>query len=242
MALRIRGSVCVRKPLLSARTVRPARNVAANGFAVRPYTVRGGDTLTSIARKRGFELSELMKLNHDIDPDNLKEGQTIILPLGSLSERDKEMIKGMDRGKYRVYPLRKGESLEDVLSKRKITMVEFLKLNPELDINNMAETEIVKLPASKFTVREQAMLRSAGAPSAFFGGDNAMPFVIGVVAGVGAFGAVQWAINKAKDDDEQMRLLVPRESCRDCSACNAQSTSCDSAAPALDVLCPACPV
>lgn len=35
---------------------------------VRPYTVRRGDTLESIAKKRELDVVELQKLNHDVSP------------------------------------------------------------------------------------------------------------------------------------------------------------------------------
>jgi hypothetical protein len=75
---------------------------------------------------------ELVKLNHDLDPNNLKEGQTILVPAGALSERDREIIAGVDRGAWRTYPVRKGEALTDILEKRNITLEEFTRLNPDV--------------------------------------------------------------------------------------------------------------
>lgn len=59
--------------------------------------------------------------------------QTILVPAGSLSSRDREILAGMSRGNYRTYPVRPGESLDDILEKRNITKDEFLALNPEVD-------------------------------------------------------------------------------------------------------------
>jgi LysM repeat protein len=44
------------------------------------YTVRPGDTLSSIARSAGIPLSELRFLNPDIDPRFLRVGQIVYLP------------------------------------------------------------------------------------------------------------------------------------------------------------------
>lgn len=60
------------------------RTIAQSSITVRPYTVRSGDTLYSICRKRGFELSEVMALNHGLDAELILEGQTILLPSGSV--------------------------------------------------------------------------------------------------------------------------------------------------------------
>ena len=78
-------------------------------------------------------MKEVMKLNHNVDPNTLKSGDTISLPMGKLSERDRQILDGMRAGNYRTYPVRKGESLDDVLSKRKISMEEFKQLNPDVN-------------------------------------------------------------------------------------------------------------
>lgn len=77
-----------------------------------------------------IDLNQLIKLNHEIDPNNVRADQTILVPVGKLSERDRLILDGMGKGKYRTYPMRKGEKLSDVLSKRKITLKEFEDLNP----------------------------------------------------------------------------------------------------------------
>ena len=52
----------------------------------------------------GFEVKELQKLNHNIKKSELTEGTTIVLPAGSLSERDEEIISGIG-WQYRTYPV-----------------------------------------------------------------------------------------------------------------------------------------
>ena len=37
-------------------------------------------------------------MNHDVKPDALEEGQTIILPAGKLSVRDREILAGIGPG------------------------------------------------------------------------------------------------------------------------------------------------
>jgi hypothetical protein len=82
-------------------------------------------------------MKEVLKLNHNIDPNSLKEGSTIILPLGKLSARDRQILDGMRSGHYRTYPVRKGETIDDILSKRKITMDEFKALNPDINVKKI---------------------------------------------------------------------------------------------------------
>lgn len=40
-------------------------------------------------------MQQIKSINHDINPDRVGEGQTILLPGGSLSARDKEILEGI---------------------------------------------------------------------------------------------------------------------------------------------------
>jgi len=154
---------------------------------VRPYTLRKGDTLESIAEKRGFEVQQLKKLNHSIKKSELVEGTTIVVPAGALSDRDKEIIQGIG-WRYRTYPVRAGESIEAITSKRGITTAEIEKLNPDVDTKKLKTNQVLKLPASKYTVREREMLMgAAGVPTEFFQskGFTVSASVLAVVAVVG---------------------------------------------------------
>jgi hypothetical protein len=85
-----------------------------------------------------IDLQQLIKLNHEIDPNNVREDQTILVPVGRLSDRDRLILDGMGSGKYRTYPIRKGEKLDEVLAKRNISKEEFEKLNPEIEFSKVS--------------------------------------------------------------------------------------------------------
>ena len=78
-----------------------------------------------------------MKLNHDVKPDCLVEGQTIVLPAGKLSARDKEILQGIGPGTYRTYPVRAGETIEDIISKRNISRRVVDQLNADANLDNL---------------------------------------------------------------------------------------------------------
>lgn len=88
-----------------------------------------------VAADLSFE--ELVKLNHDVKPDMLVEGQTIVLPAGKLSARDKEILQGIGPGTYRTYPVRAGETIEDIISKRAISRKEVDQLNQDANLDNL---------------------------------------------------------------------------------------------------------
>ncbi len=50
--------------------------------------------MRSIAEKRKVPLETLLKMNHDVSPDALTEGQRLQLPVGELSARDQEILVG----------------------------------------------------------------------------------------------------------------------------------------------------
>lgn len=64
-------------------------------------------------------------------------GTTIVLPADSLSARDKDIIDGMGRFTYRTYPVRKGETVDDIASKRGISMSALEKLNPDVELKKL---------------------------------------------------------------------------------------------------------
>ncbi|CAG9463629.1 unnamed protein product [Pedinophyceae sp. YPF-701] len=134
-------------------------------------------------------MDEVLALNHGLNADLIVEGQTLLLPAGSLSKRDKEILAGIGSSTYRTYPVRKGEKIQDILGARKVTMEEAQGLNPGMDLNKLAEGQVIKLPPGKYTVREQEMMMgTARAPLEYFSaaGPVALGGLAGAVAGAGA--------------------------------------------------------
>ncbi len=88
----------------------------------------------------GLTLDQILELNPEVKPNEaVKDGQTILLPANKLSSRDKEILGGIGTT-YRLYPIRAGETLSEVLSKRKISEAEILSLNPGLDLKHVKGT------------------------------------------------------------------------------------------------------
>ena len=58
-----------------------------------------------------ISLPELKALNHDINPDRLVEGQTILMPGGKLSDRDHDILAGIGPTTYRYAGRRKRVSM-----------------------------------------------------------------------------------------------------------------------------------
>lgn len=67
---------------------KPAAAAATKGGAHEPavagpgeYVIKGGDSLAKIARAQGVSLADLQSVNPGVDPNKLKIGQKIKLPL-----------------------------------------------------------------------------------------------------------------------------------------------------------------
>eukprot|EP00958_Prasinococcus_capsulatus_P020987 scaffold2799_cov408-Prasinococcus_capsulatus_cf.AAC.11 len=69
-------------------------------------------------------------------------------------------MEGVGHQGVRVYPVRPGETLKDILSKRKIGMKEFLAINPGYDeARALKGGEEIFLPAGYFSEREREVLK-----------------------------------------------------------------------------------
>ena len=171
---------------------------------MRPYTVRKGDTLVSICSKRGLSETDMRALNkHVADLDALEPGRTILIPGGTLSKRDKLILAGIETGGVRHYPVREGETLEDIIAKRNISRDEIASLNPKLNLRKRLSpgTELL-LPVDRFTIREMEALQGSGTvPSEYFAPTSVLKadFIIGlsVFAALGLGGV--WALVKERE-------------------------------------------
>eukprot|EP00882_Tetradesmus_deserticola_P001759 GHRQ01001889.1.p1 GENE.GHRQ01001889.1~~GHRQ01001889.1.p1 ORF type:complete len:214 (+),score=82.63 GHRQ01001889.1:584-1225(+) len=183
MALQLRARCCAAVQQQQSRGRRTALVTRAYQFdvSVRPYTLRKDDTLKTIAQKRGLTVDQVISINPDVKPDVVAAGQTILLPAGTLSSRDREILGGIGTV-YRVYPVRKGETLTDIITKRNITRTEMSVLNSGVNLDKLKEGQLLKLPANKFTVREREMLIGSGILPAEFFEATKNPFVIGAGA------------------------------------------------------------
>lgn len=167
----------------------------------RPYTVRKGDTLFSICSKRGIQMQEVKSLNPKLKENDIREGQTIALPSRYLSLRDLNILQGINLKGSRNYPVREGETIQDIIGKRGITMDEARKVNPNVNLYALKEGQVIQLPAGKYTKREKEMMMGSGiVPSEFFESTGTKIAGLGVLLLVTV--GVYVAIEKIKDTEE----------------------------------------
>jgi len=78
----------------------------------------------------------------------------------SHSQRDREILKGIAPAGPRQYPLRKGETVSDVLKGRGVSQAEAAQLNPGVDLAKAQPGQLIRLPYGRYTQREKEMLSS----------------------------------------------------------------------------------
>jgi len=74
-----------------AATAAPAATATPAGDV---YTVKSGDTLSSIAAENGSTVDEIVKTNNLSDPDKLQVGQKLVMPAGSSTAAKPEASSG----------------------------------------------------------------------------------------------------------------------------------------------------
>jgi spore germination protein YaaH len=81
------GPTTARKPAVAAAQRRGAASTGRKAVAVprrhRTYTVRAGDTLSSIAVKTGVPLATIQRLNPKLDAQSLHAGEKVKLAASS---------------------------------------------------------------------------------------------------------------------------------------------------------------
>ena len=103
-----------------------------NSSGSENYVVRSGDTLYQIARDHEMSVSELRNLNN-LSSDMLRVGQRIMVRRNqsapSIAEGAEESTP---QGKFTTYRVQRGENMEILLSKFKMSRNELMALNPGL--------------------------------------------------------------------------------------------------------------
>ena len=73
---------------IRSQVASPIKSEMGKKNTVKGYTIRQGDTLTSIAQKTGVSVSDIQKLNPGLkDPKKIQPGQVIQMPNNAMEDR-----------------------------------------------------------------------------------------------------------------------------------------------------------
>ncbi len=88
------------------------------------YKVKRGDTLSEIAQKFGVSVKEIARLNNLKKPYRLRAGQILKIPKKYSKSKKKSKVEA-----YRIYKVRKGDSLIRIAKKFGVSTKEIIKAN-----------------------------------------------------------------------------------------------------------------
>jgi len=133
-------------------------SVASSVGLLRHYTVRKGDTLTSIANHFGVSMMTVWWANHMTAKDSLKAGEDLIIP----------PVSGL------VVTVKAGDTLDSLAAAHKITAANIVAANNLTD-TNLIVGQVLVLPGAKGA----PMPTPAPAPKQGGGGSGPAPRVTG---------------------------------------------------------------
>jgi murein DD-endopeptidase MepM/ murein hydrolase activator NlpD len=131
-------------------------SVASSAGLLRHYTVRDGDTLTSIANRFGVAMMTVWWANHMTSKDSLKAGQDIVIP----------PVNGL------VITVKAGDTLDSLAAANKISPDDIVAVN-QLTDSNLIVGQVLVLPGAKGAPMPTAA--PAPAPRQVSGGGGSGP-------------------------------------------------------------------
>jgi membrane-bound lytic murein transglycosylase D len=111
--------------LAAARVDRPETDVGGRRQRQIVYRVRGGETLSSIARRHGMPVSTLARLNNMGTQDTLVKGQRLVIKASARRFRD----EGVVSGRRLLYTVRSGDTVYSISRQFQVSVTQLKSWN-----------------------------------------------------------------------------------------------------------------
>lgn len=98
------------------------------------YVIRSGDTLSKIAKRFGVSVNELLNVNPNINPNNLKIGTIICIPATLCPYGT------------RTYAIKAGDTFGGLARTFATTVADIIAVNPDVNYNNLVIGQTVCIP------------------------------------------------------------------------------------------------
>ena len=128
----------------STKIVKSTEKVLIEGNVYYIHSVKKGETVYSICKTYDISPKLLSKENPAVII-GLQTGQVLKIPESTKQEEDP-----VDNEKYILHKVKKGETYYSISKQYNITVQEIKDMNPDLDINDIAEDTIIKIPRIDF--------------------------------------------------------------------------------------------
>ena len=105
------------------------------------YEVKPGDTLAGIAARYGVDPRHIM-WSSNLQGDRLQVGQRLLIPLVAVEDRSPRVPPGVE-----VYRVRPGDTLQGVVSRYGISVLELVSANPSLEsLDRLVAGSVLYIP------------------------------------------------------------------------------------------------
>ena len=139
---------------------KPSKTIASNKKSVTgsvQYTVRSGDTFTSIARKHGINISQLANANKSVKPDRISIGQKLNVPTTApkaiavdnptKTQPQQTIKKAPSIATSGSYKVRKGDTLYGIARKHNTSISKLTAANPNINTSKLKIGQTINLNA-----------------------------------------------------------------------------------------------
>ena len=110
--------------------------------AAKSYTVKSGDTISSISRKHKVSPTSLMKLNKISDPTKLRIGQSLRVTSSSSKRSFSTSSRSVKTSNYRV---NKGDTFYSIARRNNLSVNELRALNPNVSTSRISLGQTIKV-------------------------------------------------------------------------------------------------
>jgi len=108
----------------------------------KSYTVKAGDTISSISRKHKVSPSSLMKINKITDPTKLRIGQSLSVTSSSSKRSSSSSSRSVKTSNYKV---NKGDTFYSIARRNNLSVNQLRALNPNVSTSRISLGQNIKI-------------------------------------------------------------------------------------------------
>lgn len=145
-----------------------AASTSATGVQTLSYTVKSGDTLSSIARHAGSNKAAIRKLNN-LKSDVVRAGQVLVLPAGGSSapatESEAAAPAAQSSGSSLTHVVKTGDTLGSIARKYQVKVGDIAAANNIADPTKIRVGQKLKIPGSQAPAAAKAPAATPATPA-----------------------------------------------------------------------------
>lgn len=117
------------------------------------HILKEGETLYAVSRKYDVSIEEILRLNPDLDINDLPVGQVIILPGTTGGDSDKNELAYDEEGII-MHKVKRGETLYSLARYYDVSVREIRSMNPELGWGGPRSGDVLRIPKANTSAAE----------------------------------------------------------------------------------------